>query len=501
MKESKRPALTKELNGCDFVKYYWLKEELMAFCRGYGLSTLGSKEELTRRVERFLTTGEIEHLASQRRKNSRSKLQKINITRDTLLTTTYRNTEANRAFFKSIIGPSFHFTTCFMRFCRENPDKTYGDAVEEWYRERQEKKAGLRRTEIAPQFEYNRFIRAYFQDPAHRGHELSQAIEAWRKHRSKPRTKALEVHEVVSDLVAKLSCAEESQRIQAAVALGSSSDPQAVKPLIQALTDTRMEVRLEASKALGRLGSSAVDQLINELGRLPGDREKFPPSTAFWEKRYYVHDPAARTLVRIGKASVLALVQRLKEADDSTRGYIADALGRIGSEQATAALLTALWEASTSKTQWKIIRALGEIGDARAVLMLFRWLQSPYPYLRWEAADALGKIGDGKAVYPLMDLLKDHHPEVRRTAARALGRIGDVRAVEPLVFIAEKSLGGSPRKDARWEAVKALGRIGGDKAESALEKLKESERVDLREMAIEALEELHRKKAKRATER
>ena len=42
-----RPDLTRQLSAQDFRDYYWLKEELLAFCRAQGLSTLGSKAALT----------------------------------------------------------------------------------------------------------------------------------------------------------------------------------------------------------------------------------------------------------------------------------------------------------------------------------------------------------------------------------------------------------------------------------------------------------------------
>jgi len=53
--------------------------------------------------------------------------------------------------------------------------------------------------------------------------------------------------------------------------------------------------------------------------------------------------------------------------------------------------------------------------------------------VRSGAARALGKIGDARAVEPLIQALKDEDSGVRWGAAMALGDIGDARAMEPLL--------------------------------------------------------------------
>ena len=48
-----RPPLHSNISAEDFQAFYWLKEELMGFCRGYGLPTSGSKQVLTKRIVSF----------------------------------------------------------------------------------------------------------------------------------------------------------------------------------------------------------------------------------------------------------------------------------------------------------------------------------------------------------------------------------------------------------------------------------------------------------------
>ena len=53
-----RPELNITLSADDFRAFYFLKDELLQFCRDNGLSTAGSKLELAERIAVFLTSGE-----------------------------------------------------------------------------------------------------------------------------------------------------------------------------------------------------------------------------------------------------------------------------------------------------------------------------------------------------------------------------------------------------------------------------------------------------------
>src|SRR5438093_249739 len=85
-----------------------------------------------------------------------------------------------------------------------------------------------------------------------------------------------------------------------------------------------------------------------------------------------------------------------------------------------------------------VAKALGKIGDARAVEPLCGALGDVRNYLTHEyAAEALAKIGDPRAVEPLCKVLGNKDIDDRRQAGRpfaaeALGKIGDARAVETL---------------------------------------------------------------------
>ena len=180
---SKRPSLTPSTPVNDFLDYYWLKQELVDFCRAHQLKTTGSKVAITARIAQWLRTGQppLEPIKSKRKPGSAGPLL---VALDAPITTNYTSSNAVRAFFTSVIGPHFHFTVGLMKFCKENPTKTFGDAVCYWQAEHQRKSDTSLRSEIAPQFEYNQYIRDFRADNP--GASLSEAIACWKAKRSKP---------------------------------------------------------------------------------------------------------------------------------------------------------------------------------------------------------------------------------------------------------------------------------------------------------------------------
>jgi HEAT repeat protein len=88
-------------------------------------------------------------------------------------------------------------------------------------------------------------------------------------------------------------------------------------------------------------------------------------------------------------------------------------------------LVTVLLEDDSHSMRAAAARALGEIGDERALGPLIACLNnSGVPeVVRMAAAEALGAIGDSSALRPLRTALLDHDPEVRDTAKQALDQI------------------------------------------------------------------------------
>ena len=171
-----RPGLNKKLDGQTFRSYYYLKKELVDFCREDGLPVSGGKIELTDRIAYFLDTGKILKATEKKKPTMRVSL----ITEDTLVETDIVCSEKHRAFFKDKIGKSFSFNVSFQKWLKENAGKTYADAIKAYYQILEEKKKG--KTTIDKQFEYNTYIRDFFKD--NQGRSLDEAITCWKYKKS-----------------------------------------------------------------------------------------------------------------------------------------------------------------------------------------------------------------------------------------------------------------------------------------------------------------------------
>jgi hypothetical protein len=126
MKQDKRPELTQKLNSQHFREYYYLKSELMEFCRRERLSVLGSKAELADRIEAYLQTGKRIVTAKPLvgKPSIRSEMSLASV-----LEENFRCSERHRDFFKSVIGSGFKFNVEFQTWLKTNAGKSYADAV------------------------------------------------------------------------------------------------------------------------------------------------------------------------------------------------------------------------------------------------------------------------------------------------------------------------------------------------------------------------------------
>ncbi len=174
---SERPELKIGLNCETFRSFYYLKEELVDFCRKNNIPVSGGKVELTDRIATFLDTGNI--LATQRTsKKVTSHVEEL--TEQTVIEDNFVCSEKHRAFFKEKIGNSFSFNVQFQKWLKSHAGNTYGDAIEAYFQIIEEKKQG--KTVIDKQFEYNTYIRDFFE--ANKGRRLEDAIICWKYKKS-----------------------------------------------------------------------------------------------------------------------------------------------------------------------------------------------------------------------------------------------------------------------------------------------------------------------------
>jgi len=167
-----RLNLDNGIDGKTFKEYYYLKEELIDFCRKNNLQTTGGKIELTERIAKFLDTGE----RTYKRHTTKRNLSTNKITTDTIIEENFVCSEKHRAFYKEQIGNNFSFNVVFQKWLKSNSGKTYQDSINAYYQILEDKKKN--KTIIDKQFEYNTYIRDFFND--NKDKNLEQAIKCWK---------------------------------------------------------------------------------------------------------------------------------------------------------------------------------------------------------------------------------------------------------------------------------------------------------------------------------
>lgn len=176
-----RPELNKNINPDEFSNYYWLKEELIGFCKSNGLPAGGGKADISDRIVHFLRTGEVRSVKVARRKQTQ--LTADQLSPEAKIPEGYKNDQVHRTFFTALIGEHFKFNTAFMNWMKTHAGYTYSEAVDEWKRIFEEKKQG-KKTVISSQFEYNQYTRDFFA--ATTGFSRHDAIKCWKYKKSLP---------------------------------------------------------------------------------------------------------------------------------------------------------------------------------------------------------------------------------------------------------------------------------------------------------------------------
>ena len=134
--------------------------------------------------------------------------------------------------------------------------------------------------------------------------------------------------------------------------------------------------------------------------------------------------------------------------------------------------------------------ALQQLGHRKlniAADAVIQALQDPSPRVRRQAAATLGKLSDPRAADALAKLLEEHPDLAEEESVLALGSIGREDSISVLV-----TLLGSPRSNLRRAAARAIGRVSTrtgnpSRAVEALERAVESDDIDLRRAALQAL--------------
>jgi HEAT repeat protein len=283
-------------------------------------------------------------------------------------------------------------------------------------------------------------------------------------------------------------------RIRIIRALGVTRAKRALKPLLGAFADDRALVRIEAARALGRLGDSGAAPRL----------------------RAALAERGAVTAVKVAAASSLALlgdtggIGALESALSSrspelgavaVRGLAAMAAGprvsgAVELERTRARAVQAIAAALGSPYAgvWgEALRALARLRPVGALRVLDA-LENAAPEVRVRARVAKAAFGGSGAREVLEGALTHPAFELRAAAAEILGLLGDRAAVDALA----RTLG-DPRSSVRVSAARALGNLRDPAATAALKRARARDDAALRRTCDWALAAIGRRRA-RATE-
>jgi HEAT repeat protein len=284
-------------------------------------------------------------------------------------------------------------------------------------------------------------------------------------------------------LVRLVGQTDENVAMAAVEALGKLRDPRAVEPLGDLLRQGRPLLQFSAVKALQEIGDGrAVEPLIGCLGRQPLERAALEALGRIGDLR--VINPLAQA-IRMGSSKVrhvairavidlygrmppdvkTKIICRIREVYDEPvsrhlRESLANAdvlikrnaitvLGWMGDVQAIDTLAAVYDESCKEELVTAFIRMQRE-GVAKLLAVLARASGG----LRADVARALGEIGDRKAVHGLIALTTDPEGHVRQAAAVALGQLADPLGVRPLLHLLE-----DPYPNVQEAAYRALTRL------------------------------------------
>ena len=299
--------------------------------------------------------------------------------------------------------------------------------------------------------------------------------------------------DTLSTLVEFLSDTDADLRMQAALALGEQRDERALPHLIAALDDADINVRFHVIEALGKLKDPAAGE---PLARIAQTGE------------FFLAFPALDALRQIGDQSIANHLVCLLQ-NESLRETAAETLGALGDETVVAPLAALVNEAKikvlpvaraltalrnrfeevhgegdyisdltrqslTPKGIQHLLDALSkaEGDELRPLATVIGWLRGSSvdrtlvrllgePSVRSEVLEALAHHGEG-VIELLLTQLESEDIDTKRAAVIVLGRLGFRRATVPLIKVLETT------PALRVDVAHALARLGDETALDSL---------------------------------
>ncbi|NJM74148.1 MAG: NACHT domain-containing protein [Scytonema sp. RU_4_4] len=213
-------------------------------------------------------------------------------------------------------------------------------------------------------------------------------------------------------------------RETAAEVLGELGDQEAIPPLYQALQDKYYYVRRSAAIALGTLGcKEAIPELLKALRHY---QMSVNSSVKLDTYEVIIQGISEEELGRLGDEK--AIERWLFEFRSfSVFIKVAEALGKLHSEEAISGLIKALENSS-----YAAAIALGKLGRKEAISTLLKYFRSSHPGLRDELVSALENFDDEEVIQELISALNDKDYNICLCAAKTLRNIASYKALSHL---------------------------------------------------------------------
>ncbi|NLI76030.1 MAG: hypothetical protein GX442_06250 [Candidatus Riflebacteria bacterium] len=195
----------------------------------------------------------------------------------------------------------------------------------------------------------------------------------------------------------------------ASILLADLQCPEAVPPLVRALSGRPTPTVLAALRALARFDRPEAREAI--LGFFLTARDEVQIASSI------------RILAGLATWLVPKLLERYPALDNPRRAWVLKFLAEIGADEA---LTTFAGTLATDPCELGLfcIKGLGKIGTAPAVQALVPLLGHPEWFLRKKAVEALGQAKTAEAVAPLIKALTDPSVQVRAAAVESLSKVG-----------------------------------------------------------------------------
>lgn len=178
-----RPLIETISTGHELKKWYWLKQELVAYAKEAKISYTGSKFEILERIADVLDGKQISMVKSKRSTSEFNWKTEV-LASETIITDSYTNGTNSREFFQKHCGKAFKFNISFMKWMKENTGRTLKDAVLEWKKQQEEIKTTGKKSKIPSGNQYNQYIRDFFDDNP--GKTIEDARHFWKLKRRLP---------------------------------------------------------------------------------------------------------------------------------------------------------------------------------------------------------------------------------------------------------------------------------------------------------------------------